>query len=649
MKGGFEAIMSRMQTKTARTLCWGVLVCGAVTGVALSLAPPFQPDAASRAASDASAAGPLRCAPEPGFSAAYRIRVDAELRYDPARWAGAGGGDKAPQSSRETLVGRLHAQAIEPREDGVLVMFRLDPLERATTGQQPVALRGQWSEPFYAVLRQDCRISAYGFAETAPAEVVNRLQGLVQGLSMALGSSRRGDSWLAHEWDQGGLYTAAYAHDAAPHAFTKRRRRYLRVQSAPGEEGPVRTHIVKSETHAALDAELAWLSRLDGKEALRLDFSHDGLAADVVIATTLQTLDDAERIPMRMKALSDLRWRRDSAPPLATEPDVVEAPEQLKHASLDAVLGSFAQLFRSGDDLGAVDTLKLFLRAHPEQAQVLVAKLAGGEIPTDLEAVVFHALEVADTPEAHLALLDALGDEHTPENRARAAAALPDIPHPNQHTLEGLRRASNDAVTSEPEQTEWVRNAATLAIGTLETRTRELNPALAEQSREVLRESLAQRKTPEERAAVLAAIGNSGNPALVEDVKPFLHSDNELLRSQSIGALRRMPIQATQSLFSDLIQAEADPRLRAKIANTYRAQLRTASASVPETLLASATAQLAREQDTRARASLIELIGPACATSELATRSLAEHFAHESDPDLLKLIGRFVAADKLGT
>jgi hypothetical protein len=58
---------------------------------------------------------------------------------------------------------------------------------------------------------------------------------------------------------------------------------------------------------------------------------------------------------------------------------------------------------------------------------------------------------------------------------------------------------------------------------------------------------------------------------------------------------------------------------------------------------------LAREPDPRVRGQLIDLIGPACASDPRAMQALAAQFKQETEPMLMKAIGRYVPANKLGS
>jgi HEAT repeat protein len=297
----------------------------------------------------------------------------------------------------------------------------------------------------------------------------------------------------------------------------------------------------------------------------------------------------------------------------------------------------------------AADFLALYLRARPEMAQEIMRLLKERAIPPDLEATIFLALEMAGTPQAHDALISGLGEDHSSNNRSRAAAALPDIPRPEPRTLDALRETARTAVAESPDETRLVRNSATFAIGTLEKRTRVAYPALAKQAVAELRSSLGSAQGDQAQAVALDAIGNSGNPELLTDVKPLLAAPEGLVRAHAVEAMGHMPPEANQDMFGPLIESEQDPRIRGTIAATFADQAKRADQPPPPIVIGSAIQQLGREQDPRVRGLLIDLIGPACAKDPQAMQALSSQFKRESDPMLLKLIGKWVPAGQLGT
>jgi HEAT repeat protein len=318
---------------------------------------------------------------------------------------------------------------------------------------------------------------------------------------------------------------------------------------------------------------------------------------------------------------------------------------------LMAALAQYAELMSSGlpsAALKAADFLALYLRAQPQMAAELMTLLKAEAIPRELESTVFLGLELAGTPEARSALITGLSEGYASRNRARAAAALPDIREPTVDTLQALSQTARGAVGESPDDTRLVRNAAGYAIGTLERRTRETNPALAERARSELQSSLSQARDVQQQAAALDAIANSGNNGLLRDVRPHLASQESLVRSHAIEAMGHMQPEANKDLFAGLIQNEPDAQLRGTIAATYAEQARRADQTSPKEVLDAALEQLGREADPRVKGLLIELIGPACSTYAYAQQSLGAQFQRETDPMLLKLIGKYVPADRLG-
>jgi HEAT repeat protein len=307
---------------------------------------------------------------------------------------------------------------------------------------------------------------------------------------------------------------------------------------------------------------------------------------------------------------------------------------------------------RSGDQgasAQAADFLALFLRAQPALAFEVMALLQRGQVPADLESTLFFALELAGTQEAHDALVQGLSDQHAARNRARAAAALPDVPNPSQGTLAALANTAREARAETKDETQLVRNSATYALGALEQRTRGKNPELAKQTLTEIRGQLETVHSPNELAAALDAIGNSGNSAFIADLKPHLDADNALVRAHAIEAMGHMDPEANKSVFRDLIVDEQDPRIRGTIARTCADQARRADSLAPTEVVRGALDVLAREPDPRVRGLLIDLVGPSCASDPHTMQALAEQFKRENEPLLLRQIGRYVPADKLGS
>jgi HEAT repeat protein len=594
--------------------------------------------------------GELHCLPDSDFAAAYRIQIETQLKFNAAMLLGQTNQTQLVKSGAG-LVGRLRVHALERRDSGMLLALQLDELEgSAGAVESAPELQKQLSEPFFAVLEPGCRLRSFGFAKGLAPEVVNRLQGLMQGLSVSLSGSLDAKAWASQEWDGSGLYTASYRRTERPLSFQKQRVSYVQPHASSfGVDDSVDIRVLESNMQASLDADHAWLDTLEDRERLQVLTTKKGsFIADLIVTIKLKRSEDDGGAAQLVASKGELSWREENAAPIATEAREPEPPAGMKGLPLDQALGQFAELYRSGQGLRAIDFLKLYLRARPEMAAALVEMAKRREIPAELEPAVFHALERANTPEAHVALLSALSDEHTTDNRARAAAALPDIAKPDRRTLDGLREMARVGKGENRSETDLVRNAGTYALGRLESRVRVKDPELARETRAEIRGSLQRTNSVEGRAALLDAIGNSGNPEFIPDVKPLFKAESTVLRSHAVQSLEHMKPEATQGLFKELIEAEQDPQVRGAIAATFADQARRANTVAPTPVLDGAMDRLQREPDVRVRALLIDLIGPACKGSEAAMQSLVGQFNRESEPQMLKLIGKYVPAGKLG-
>ncbi|HET8933271.1 MAG TPA: HEAT repeat domain-containing protein [Polyangiales bacterium] len=596
-----------------------------------------------------------RCEPKPGMSAAYRLHMDTQMKvYASALLLGRHAPGKAATSD-VGLSAKLRVSAVEPRAQGMLMALVLDDLEGDDTGVELAKRdRAQLTAAFYAVLDRDCSFSSFGFQRGIEDDVVNRLQGLLQALSLSVQHDPQKNTWLSREHDSVGQYSARYTQsEDSARSLEKRREAYLRTHAPAGfgmKESMV-VDVIESSTPVVLDEQFAWLEKLDSREHLRIRRAKGGVVAELDNTLELQRLAEKAAPIALVKSWAELRWRRTSASPLVATPRLQEPPDAYKSMPLPAALAQYTELMGSGQPsaaLEAADFLALYLRAQPQMAAALMELLENQVIPRELESTVYLGLELAGTPEARSALIAGLSEKHASRNRARAAAALPDIREPNTETLQALTQTARGAVGESPDDTRLVRNAAGYAIGTLERRTRESNPELADRARSELQTSLASARDVQQQAAALDAISNSGNAGLLKDVRPHLGSQESLVRAHAIEAMGHMQPEANKDLFASLIQNEPDAQLRGAIAATYAEQARRADQTSPKEVLDAAVEQLGREADPRVKGLLIELIGPACSTYAYAQQSLGAQFSRETDPMLLKLIGKYVPADRLG-
>lgn len=592
----------------------------------------------------------LRCRPTPDFSASFKLVVSTELKLNASALIGDPRIKGRMLSSQAGFQSRLRVRAMEQRKHATVLALQLDQIAPTSANVEVSReLSAELSRPFFAVLNEECRIAETGFAPDLSAEAINRLQALTNSMSMMLDGKPGQTTWTTKEHDSVGQYSARYEQGAAADELTKQRIAYLQVHAQPGMhlKGPLLVRILSSKTSVTMDDAHAWLASVNADDHHQITRSDASLVADLKTTLSLERSEDNE--PLAATLLSDMRWRSDEDVPLEAVARRPDPPDYMKQMTLEEALGQYAQLFRTGGGAQAAEFLSQVLRSQPEFAFELMALLKSNQIPAALESTIFLALEMSGTTQAHEALIQGLSNEHAPRNRARAAAALPDIPNPSTKTVAALSSTAREALAESKDETQLVRNSASYALGALEQRTRTKDPLLAKQALKELRGQLGRVNSPNELAAALDAIGNSGNPALITDLKPHLAAKDTLVRTHAIEAMGHMDPETNKGVFRQLIEGEQDARVRSAIAKTYADQARRAEGVAPSEVVKGALDVLVREPDPQVRALLIDLVGPAAAKDPRAMQALAEQFRRESDPILLRQIGRYVPADKLGS
>jgi HEAT repeat protein len=174
--------------------------------------------------------------------------------------------------------------------------------------------------------------------------------------------------------------------------------------------------------------------------------------------------------------------------------------------------------------------LTALLRQDPSALVAVRANLAtGGPLTNSLLA----ALRDASTPETQslLAEMTRSGAPLDPEQRLEAARSLSRVPTPTADTVAALA-----SLRSDPD----VGTQATYGLGSALHRLMTQDPTLADEAREALVHQLADASAPGAQAAVLTALGNAGDPATLDAIRPYLASDAASVRAAAAQAVRRI-------------------------------------------------------------------------------------------------------------
>ena len=595
----------------------------------------------------------LECSFDAGTAQSYQVNLEVVSRINAGALLPTSGADQMQLEEQKTgMTGVLTMEVIEAGKEDTVLGFAFEP--SGTSALAAAATAGELRRPFAAHIDATCRFGDIGFHPDVGPEVRNQLRGLLLSAQVVV-PARAAHSWKTLEYDLSGRYGSEYERtDTGPRTLRKTKYGYVDVfqgaasgaSSAAADD--VSIQVKGGDTVARLSGDNGWLESLASTERLLVS-SGRVLVADVRVRMTIESRPEAAA-PLEV-ALAALSWTSHDAPAEHQERAPATPPDEYFTMTLDDALASAMAMLAEDPDAHARvgHMLATLLRAQPELAAELVARVRDGQVPDAMHSAVFFGLEQAGTPEAHAVLVGALSDPGLqPANRMRAAVALPDIAKPTAETLAALELLARVGGNLEdPSREQQLQNAASFAMGTLERNVRESQPELAKQARDSIRQHLTATEDPVEITAALDAIHNSAHPDFVDDLGPYFDSKNDLVRSHAYEAMKQMPPEATEDLFGGLLEHEESDRHRAVLAVTFFEQAASARRPPSPKVWNAAAGRFGKEQNPLVRASYIHLVGAAASSSSDAMGALVKQYGNEKDPRMLKAIGKYVPAHKL--
>jgi len=553
-----------------------------------------------------------------------------------------------------TLDAMMWWKVLEAKGSGWVVAGSLQDV-RMTGGSSDSQPAGAipLGDPFVFSIGKDCRFHELSFLPATEAQTRRQLEGLLRSTEFVF-SSRPQWNWVHRQSDLLGSYDASYSlypGDVSPISVSKQRNRYVSMHMpALGSRlgGTPNTEVLSSEAVAVVDDQGQWLRALQERAELKITLGDKTLSQVSTLLSVARTVEGSP--PPQLASVDVSRFRKDFADaPLSTSELPPPPDPQLAAQSLNSVLQTFKNGISQSND-GAFRSAKLlasYLSVHPEAIATLLEQMRSGVIDPKLHSLLFLALERTGTLAAEKALGSAMADRGmTTQNRMRAAAALQDIPRPSLGTAKTLLDQARQQGSAEDVQ---VSRSALLALGALSHRTLDRQPDVAALARSEFRSHLQAAQNPEEVRTALSAIGNSGDPTMIDALGNYNRDASEQVRASAAEAYRRMDRAAMEPPLRDWLGKEDSGSVRTAIASSLVERLHEDRQAASAETVAIAATRLAAESDPRARAALIELLGTAAGSDATAKDALVKQFARETVVDLKVQIGRFVSADDLKT
>ncbi len=558
----------------------------------------------------------LACAFAPGDTLAWRLVVRTE-------------GDAGPsQHLRATLRLAVRAPAVA---GGWVMAARVDPVDGF---DRPDELR----VPFALRVARNCRFDEFAWPAEATAAQADAIARLVTLYDTALGDGAR-DRWTAAHRDDNGQWFTDYRVTAWDPRATE-----VESSAGPFENTAPDAQVeqVERRAHFVLDGEGRWLRTMQGTSLHRV--RSEGVHLDVRLAYRLERIDDVGGAALPdASAVAAMRWRRPEAPAQAQpEPDARQRAREraaaLASVTVDDALSEATRLFDGDRDPAhdrAFQYLLAWLLGHEGAAAELLARIRDGRTDARLDALLFLALEQADTPASRRVLAAALADRALSSmNRQRAMLALASTRTPTPEALTALRDAAR--APGRGEEAEVERGVALRAAGTLagDGVPREVS----EPARAMIRASVASGDVAVRRGGLDAA-GNARTAELLPEIRAALDDRDQGVRAAAAHALRGLDRDTAQPLLAARLTREEDRVVRQEVVG---ALLENARGRYDDDTVRALVDALPRTAEASVRAQVIRALGQASTIHSVARAALVSWVPREPEAELLQLIGQYL-------
>jgi HEAT repeat protein len=504
-----------------RLLLTAALGLGVVVLAALWL--PGMLDRTQETASSAntpSDSTPLFIQWQAGMAQQYRVLSESSMQMDATTAGGA-------SSIRVQLQGLLNMLTLEADNDEVLVGFQLSSVELAINDVVDADTNRSLGMPFRVRFAPDGMPLVFEY----PAEVSTRSRSMLENLVRTFQVSLDpGDSWVMQETNGSGTYEAAYQR-TGPDRFEKNKLGF-------------------SNTAAGM---LSW-SELESTETIRLATGRDWLASMTVTETmrsagqggpamAVNNHATLELIPGAQLALRPDTWLftasvaavDDMATVKAKRPVPNMTPEQARRQ----ILATVPELDEAKQGrLSLIHRLSDLLLVDASMPEVILEVLQTQDLDDRTRADLFLVLERAGTDSAQAALVKVIIDDSWAlEDGMRAIVAMGGVEEPAPESVSALWDAVQSGYGDERQR---MANAATFALGSVGNTMREADDPEYASLRSSLLSSATGSFDVDQRSHFIAALGNTNDPTLANEVVEFMNDSEPSIRraaALSLGSL----------------------------------------------------------------------------------------------------------------
>lgn len=406
------------------------------------------------------------------------------------------------------------------------------------------------------VARYDGQGKATGllFAGTPPPDTVSAARELVTSFQVSLPPANPA-RWSATELDPGGEVAVEYQR-VSEDCVLRRKQRFLKVLTAAGLAPPAVGDVVPTILQSHGDYQLDGAGRIKNALVRYAAVAKANLGVEVKVETIASWRFLAQdQVPARapVAALKAVSLTLDDSDFQAAEEDA--ARNAVKGASARKLMTNLRKAHQAKKPAAIATAqyrLSQLLKLDDDATLEVATAIRRGRH----EQSIYPVLAAAGTPLAQSTLLAVASSAATPaEDCLNAIRSIHGIFRPTPETISATEALAFDGTPA-------VKNAGSLALGTVAGRILPTQPALARDK--VLR--LAAEYDPalpaDEKRRILNALGNSDSVDALPTLRLGLADPLVDIRRTAIMALRTIPCPEVEQILAGLIDGERDPVLR---------------------------------------------------------------------------------------
>jgi hypothetical protein len=547
------------------------------------------------------------CKPEKGAQWAYSIKASDRAKISP-EGIGLPAGGEPIEVSNDTDT-RLVLDVLEGGGEQALLLARFVRMNSSLVQRD-----GELERPFLFNLDSRCQLIGFAHHKSTPAAYARIQQALLHELVWAVPAGAEGEQIDAA--DGMGTYRATLGMTRRDAEF---RVASQKVAFEPWHKEVSMTDQIETSVFRVYKAKNPWFDHAEKKEVLT------GKGSTLARDLSVRTLALGQRVPVLEYVASDYLWA-DLLPLDLPLDEQVPLSKAEKKALERAGKLTFEQAFDELESLAQSDagiqatwpSMRVFLEARPEQAQVLVDALSEREFSDMGRMSAFIALGHARTPQARQALEGVVRDETThPYERSRAMVAMIGRGDTGLEFAQFLSQMSQ-ALESQEDGAEHVMSRhALLALGAMAG----MKPDDAEIKREAVNAvtvALARLEHPANRRPAYNALANIGDPALLSLVADIAQHPNWQMRYAAANVTRRMPPAASAEFSARWLEQEESDIVKYLLYKTIELQTYDSGEMTSREILEFALKDLARQPHLLMRRSLIDLLARAMKSPEFS-------------------------------